>query len=97
MKATTIARLAGAGAISTLALLAPAVSAGAAPYPNGGDTDVAPVTQVSGATAQASGTGAAKASTLPFTGGDIAQIAVLGAASVGAGAFVVRRSRRRAG
>jgi hypothetical protein len=90
MKATTIARLTGVAAISTLAVLAPAVHAAAAPYPNGGENP-----QVSPETAQVSPAGATKASTLPFTGGDIAQIAALGAASVGAGTFVVRRSRRR--
>lgn len=91
MKVATLTRLAGIAAIGTIGVLAPAAHAGAAPYPNGGDTpDVAPQTT------EVSPAGAAKPSTLPFTGGDIAQIAALGVASVGAGTFVVRRSRRRA-
>jgi hypothetical protein len=89
MKIATITRVAGMAAIGTVAVLAPAAHAGAAPYPNGGDTpDVAPQTT------QVSPGSASKPATLPFTGGDIAQLAALGAASVGAGTFVVRRSRR---
>lgn len=91
MKVATVTRLAGIAAIGAIGVLAPATHAGAAPYPGGGDTpDVAPQT-----TTQVSPANASRASTLPFTGGDIAQIAALGAASVGAGTFVVRRSRRR--
>jgi hypothetical protein len=37
-----------------------------------------------------------KASTLPFTGGDVAGIAAIGAGAVLAGAVIVRQSRRRA-
>jgi hypothetical protein len=90
MKATTITRLVGTAAISSLVVLLPVAHAGAASYPNGGQSpEVSPeTTQVSPATAT-------KASTLPFTGADIAQLAALGAASAGAGTFVVLRSRRR--
>lgn len=99
MKATTIARLAGLAALGSLSVLAPAAHAAAAPYPNGGNPQVLPRTQVSGETTQAqvAPASAAKASTLPFTGGDLAQLAALGVAGVGAGTFAVRRSRRRAG
>ena len=46
--------------------------------------------------AQVQGTQAAKSSTLPFTGGDVAGLAAIGAGAVLAGAVVVRQSRRKA-
>ena len=44
--------------------------------------------------AQVQGTQAAKSATLPFTGGDIAGLAAIGAGAVLAGAVVVRQTRR---
>jgi hypothetical protein len=73
------------------ATFAPA-AAHAANYPDGGDpgdpTEVANTTQVQGASA-------AKSQTLPFTGGDVAGLALIGAGAVGAGFVAVRASRRR--
>jgi hypothetical protein len=89
MKSTSLIRLAGVATISTIGILAPAAHAGAASYPNGGTPQVNPTgTQV--LPSQVS-----RGSTLPFTGGDVAQLAAIGAVSIGAGTFLVRRSRRR--
>ena len=79
-------------AVSGIALgaLAP-TAAHAACYPNnctndpgdpGGTTDVKPAT-------------ASKSSTLPFTGGDAAGLALIGVGAVAAGTVFVRQSRRR--
>ncbi len=95
MKVATITRLVGIAAVGTIGVLAPAAHAGAAPYPNGGNPEVLPKTATNTGVAPASAVKSASASTLPFTGGDVAQIAALGAASIGAGTFAVRRSRRR--
>ncbi len=38
---------------------------------------------------------ATKTSTLPFTGGDVAGLALIGAGAVLAGTVIVRRTRRR--
>ncbi len=69
--------------------LAP-VTAFAAPYPGGGGSNTPndPGSQVQGATA-------AKSATLPFTGGDAAGLAAIGAGAVLAGVVIVRQSRRR--
>jgi hypothetical protein len=69
--------------------LAP-LTAGAAPYPDGGGSNTPndPGTQVQGATAT-------KSATLPFTGGDAAGLAAIGAGAVLAGVVIVRQSRRR--
>jgi hypothetical protein len=42
------------------------------------------------------GASAARSETLPFTGGDAAGLAAIGAGAVLAGAVIVRQSRRRA-
>jgi hypothetical protein len=42
------------------------------------------------------GTNVSRSSGLAVTGGDIAELAVIGAAAVGAGTILVRRSRRTA-
>jgi hypothetical protein len=43
---------------------------------------------------QVQGTTATKAATLPFTGGDVAGLAAIGAGAVLAGAVIVRQTRR---
>lgn len=48
-----------------------------------------------GGTTTVAGNTATKASTLPFTGGDVAGMAVIGAGAVLAGTVLVRQSRRR--
>ena len=89
MKSTTFVRLVGVAALGSIGILGPVASAGAAPYPNGGTPDVKPTTEVKAA-------GATKPASLPFTGGDVAQLGAIGAVSIGAGAFLIRRTRHRA-
>jgi hypothetical protein len=78
-------RVAAAGGI-VLGVLAP-TAAFAADYPNGGDPDPDPTSQVAANTATNS-------SSLPFTGSDAAGLAVIGAGAALAGVVLVRQSRR---
>jgi hypothetical protein len=100
-----LARIAAVGAVGALGALVPIGAAAAAPYPNGGTPEVSPQ-QLQRANQPSSGTGAqvegaqvegaqaARAQTLPFTGGDLAELAAIGAVGVGVGVVLVRRSRR---
>ena len=81
-------RVAAASGI-VLGTLVPAAAAFGAPYPDGGNTQVDPNTQVQGAQAT-------KSSSLPFTGGDVTGLALIGVGAVGVGAVFVRQSRRKA-
>jgi hypothetical protein len=84
-------RAARVAAVSGIAFVAIAPTAAlAADYPNGGGTSTpTDPTQVEAAKTT-------KPSTLPFTGGDVAGMAAIGAGAVLAGAVIVRQSRRRA-
>jgi hypothetical protein len=86
---TTLRRIAGAS-IVVAATVIPAGAAMAADYPNGGggSTPEAQQTQVGGETKTAS--------TLPFTGGDVAGLAAIGVGAALAGTVLVRRARRTA-
>jgi hypothetical protein len=83
---TTLRRLVGTSVV-VAATVIPAGTALAADYPNGGDSSA----DVGGTTAQNS---SANASTLPFTGGDVAGLALIGAGAALAGTVLVRKSRR---
>jgi hypothetical protein len=85
-------RAARVAAVTGIAFVAIAPTAAlAAPYPDGGGTNTP---NDPGAQVEAAKT--TKSSTLPFTGGDVAGIAAIGAGAVLAGAVIVRQSRRRA-
>jgi len=71
-----------------VAALAPSAAL-AAPYPDGGGTEV----ENSSGT-QVEGVSASRSSTLPFTGGDVAGLALIGAGAAVAGVVMVRHSRR---
>lgn len=82
-------RVAAATGIAFLAI-APTAALAAPAYPDGGTTTPNdPGSQVEAAKTT-------KSSTLPFTGGDVAGIAAIGAGAAVAGAVIVRQSRRRA-
>lgn len=72
-----------------LGVLVPTTAAMAASYPNGGTTPppTDPGSQVKANTAT-------NTSTLPFTGGDVAGVAVIGAGAVLAGVVMVRQSKK---
>jgi hypothetical protein len=76
---------------SGIAFVAIAPTAAFATYPDpGGSTPPSdPGSQVQANTAT-------KSATLPFTGGDVTGLALIGAGAVVAGAVIVRQSRRRA-
>ncbi len=82
-------RVAAASGI-VLGVLVPTTAAFAADYPNGGNppapTD--PGSQV------AANTATNNTSTLPFTGGDVAGLAVIGAGAALAGVVMVRQSKK---
>jgi hypothetical protein len=82
-------RVAAATGIAFVAI-AP-TAALAAPYPDGGDPPVP--TDVGG---EVQSNTAAQSATLPFTGGDVTGLALIGAGAVLAGAVMVRQSRRKA-
>jgi hypothetical protein len=84
---TTLRRIAGASIVVAATVL-PAGAAMAAEYPNPPAPEVNPqtTTTVAAKTEQAS--------TLPFTGGDVAGLAAIGAGAALAGTVLVRRSRR---
>ena len=91
MSRSKIVRFASIAAVGTLGALVPISAASAAPYPNGGTTptDVNPNQQTN-----VSPNTATKASTLPFTGTDVAELVAIGGASLGVGFVLIRRSRR---
>ena len=84
-------RAARVAAVSGIAFVAIAPSAAHATcYPSCGTTTPSdPGTSVEAAKVT-------KSSTLPFTGGDVTGMALVGAGAVLAGAVIVRQSRRRA-
>jgi hypothetical protein len=86
---TTLRRLVGTS-IVVAATVVPAGAAVAADYPNGGN----PPTDVEGTSTTTGNSG--QSSTLPFTGGDVAGLALIGAGAALAGTVLVRRSRRAA-
>ena len=73
-----------------LGVLVPTTAAMAATYPNGGTSGTAtdPGSQV------AANTATNNASTLPFTGSDVAGVAGIGAGAVLAGVVMVRQSKK---
>ena len=83
-------RFAAASGVAFIAI-AP-TAAFAANYPGGGGTKTP--SDPGGTTVKAAT--AKKASTLPFTGGDVTGLAAIGAGAVLAGAVIVRQSRRKA-
>lgn len=87
---STLRRLVGTSVV-VIATVAPAGVAAAADYPG---TSPASVSANSGSTVKAAT--ATRASTLPFTGGDVAGLAVIGVGAALAGTVLVRRSRRSA-
>jgi hypothetical protein len=91
----TIRRLVGPSIVA-LGVLIPAGVAGAADaYPSGNPPAVSGTSLTNGSTVKAATT--TNTSTLPFTGGDVAGLALIGAGAVLAGTVIVRRSRRPAG
>jgi hypothetical protein len=82
-------RVAAATGIAFVAI-AP-TAALAAPYPDGGSNN-----PPSDPGAEVQGNTASKSATLPFTGGDVTGLALIGAGAVLAGAVMVRQSRRKA-
>jgi len=78
--------------VVVLATVVPAGVAAAADYPLPPGPDVSPN---SGSTVNANT--ATNPSTLPFTGGDVAGLALIGVGAALAGTVLVRRSRRPAG
>jgi uncharacterized surface anchored protein len=87
---TMLRRVAGASVV-VIATVLPAGVAAAADYPSGNPPAVSPN---SGSNVKAST--ATKPSTLPFTGGDVAGLALIGVGAALAGTVLVRRSRRAA-
>jgi hypothetical protein len=91
MRRSTLRRIVGSSIVVAATVL-PAGVAAAADYPNPPGPSVSPnqtSTQVKAATAT-------NPSTLPFTGGDVAGLAVIGAGAAIAGTVLVRRSKRHA-
>jgi hypothetical protein len=82
-------RVAAASGI-VLGVLVPTTAAFAADYPSGGTTPppTDPGSQVAASTATN------HSSTLPFTGGDVAGLAVIGAGAALAGVVMVRQSKK---
>lgn len=87
----TLTRIAGATAIAALGTLVPVASAAAASYPV---PPVNPEVNPSSTPQVSPNNVARKPSTLPFTGGDVAELAAIGAIATGTGVVLVRRSRR---
>jgi uncharacterized surface anchored protein len=88
---TTVRRLVGTSVV-VLATVVPAGVAAAADYPSGGNP---PAVNPSNESAVRPSS-ATKPSTLPFTGGDVAGLALIGVGAALAGTVLVRRSRRMA-
>jgi hypothetical protein len=89
---TTLRRIVGTSVV-VIATVVPAGVAAAADYPSGSPTNVSPD---QGSTVRAATTTPSNPSTLPFTGGDVAGLALIGVGAVLAGTVIVRRSRRAA-
>jgi hypothetical protein len=87
---TTLRRIAGAS-IVVAATVIPAGAAMAADYPN----PPAPTVENNSSSTVAAKT--QSTSTLPFTGGDVIGLAVIGAGAALAGTVMVRRTRRTVG
>jgi uncharacterized surface anchored protein len=92
MRRSTLRRIVGSSIVVAATVL-PAGIAAAADYPNPPPPSVAPNT---GTTTQVEAASTTKPSTLPFTGGDVAGLAVIGAGAAIAGTVMVRRSKRHA-
>lgn len=88
---STLRKLVGPS-IVVIATLVPAGIAAAADYPSGTNTGVSPDR---GSTVKAATQ--THTSTLPFTGGDVAGLVLIGAGAALAGTVMIRRSRRPAG
>jgi hypothetical protein len=88
---TTLRRLVGTSVV-VLATVVPAGMAAAAEYPSGSPNSVTPDNGSAVSPANAT-----NPSTLPFTGGDVAGLALIGAGAVLGGTVLVKRSRRHAG
>ncbi len=92
MRAITVSRITGLAALTAFGVLAPLSIAGAADYPDGGTPpEVSPNEQP----ATVANKTAARPSTLPVTGTDVAEFLAIGGAAVGAGFVMTRRSRNR--
>jgi hypothetical protein len=89
MSSSRIVRIAAISAVGALGALLPLSVAGA--YPNPTPPEVAPADQGQTSVEPNQIT---RASTLPFTGTDVAELVAIGGASVGVGVVLVRRSRR---
>jgi hypothetical protein len=91
---STLRRIVGTSAVVVATVVVPAGVATAADYPDGGN----PPTNVSNNNAAVRASTATRgSSTLPFTGGDVAGLALIGAGAAIAGTVMVRRSRRTVG
>ncbi|HZR15603.1 MAG TPA: hypothetical protein VFC33_20385 [Acidimicrobiia bacterium] len=77
-------------------VLSGASVASAATYPNGGTPPTTAQVEARTAVAPATVPSSAPSSGLPFTGGDVAGLASIGAGAIVLGAFLTRRGRRRA-
>jgi hypothetical protein len=88
---STLRRVVGPSIVA-LAVLVPAGVAAAADYPSGNP----PAVSADTGSAVKAATVTKTTSTLPFTGGDVAGLALIGAGAVLAGTVMVRRSRRAA-
>ena len=88
---STLRRFVGTSVVVAATVL-PAGVAAAADYPGGGASSSG-TSQGSTAVKAATTT---QPSTLPFTGGDVAGLAVIGVGAALAGTVMVRRSRRQA-
>jgi uncharacterized surface anchored protein len=90
---TTLRRIVGTSVV-VIATVVPAGVAAAADYPSGGNPPAVSPNQ--GSNVRAATTTQTNPSTLPFTGGDVAGLALIGVGAVLAGTVIVRRSRRHA-
>jgi len=92
MRRSTLRRIVGSSIVVAATVL-PAGVAAAADYPNPPPPSVSPNNQ---SNTQVKAATATNPSTLPFTGGDIAGLAVIGAGAAIAGTVMVRRAKRHA-
>jgi hypothetical protein len=94
---STLRRLVGPSIVAIAVLVPAGVAFGADPsYPSGNPPAVSGASVSNGSVVKAE-TVTKPASTLPFTGGDVAGLALIGVGAVLAGTVIVRRSRRPAG
>ena len=92
---STLRRVVGPSIVALVVLVPAGVAAADPQYPSGNPPAVSADT---GSTVKAATvTKATTTSTLPFTGGDEAGLALIGVGAVLAGTVIVRRSRRTAG